>query len=251
MSLSLIILIGVLALIAPHIVGPILVYLKLSFPLYREFYSLSADEIASCTDADFGRCSAGVAALGFTPVENLQSISHGSKIFTTIFYNFSTLEMATVTEICSFRNENGTPTCVQFVEYASSFEDDLEVNTNNSSQLGVFHPIPERQNRSLPTVRDPADLYAIHRALTTVIATPKKPLPQGTIEEELQIEWGKTLRRQNELGYFRFEPSDSLLRPTAKGAIMMSWKLIWPVGAIRRWNDRSQSKRLTRTVLGR
>lgn len=252
MSLSFILLITFLALIAPHVVGPILVYLMQRTPLLKEFYSLTDDEIASCTDSDFALRSAAVTALGFTPMENLQSISPGSKIFTTVFYNFSTLEAANVTEISAFRNESEVgATRVHYVEFCSSYDNDLEVNTNNSTQSTVFCRLPERQNHSLPTIVDPAVLYAIHRNFTSGIAASRKPLPAGPIEGEVQQEWGRVLRRQAEVGYFKYDESDQTFRPTAKGAILMSWKLIWPVGAIRRMQARSESERLARTVMGR
>jgi hypothetical protein len=252
MRISLLLLIAMLALIAPFVIGPILVYLIQRIPLRKEFYSLTGDEIASCTDSDCAVRSRAVEALGFTPMENLQSISPGSKIFTTVFYNFSTLEAANVTEISAFRNESEIgATRVHYFEFSSSFDNDLEVNTNNSTQSTVFYPLPERQNHSLPTIQDPAVLYAIHRNFTSGIAAPPRPLPAGPVEREVQMEWGRVLRRQAEVGYFKYDESDQTFRPTAKGAILMSWKLIWPVGAIRRMQARHESERLARTVMGR
>jgi hypothetical protein len=53
---------------------------------------------------------------------------------------------------------------------------------------------------------------------------------------------------QARAGYWYLDPRDGRYRPTWRGAALMTWKLAWPVGAIRRARRRGRTAALLRRL---
>src|SRR5215203_6120999 len=129
----------------------------------------------------------------------------------------------------------------------TEFEDGPEIDTNNAPLPAILSPVLQKQVHSLPGIDDAATLYKVHRYLTSDVRGPVKPLPSKyRIAESMEIESVRTLRRQVEAGYFYLDKSRGTYRPTAVGAVLMSWKLLWPVGMIRAALMRRNAARLVR-----
>ena len=236
----------ILLRLLPFVLGPIAVYRKHRIPIERNFFPLTSAEIASCTTPIFADRVVALTALGFQPVINLHSRSQPPSISVTIFHNTSTGDQAHVTEICMDKSATLAP--VKFLghmEFCTEYEDGQEIDTTNGLNPTIFGLTPERKVTHLPGVENAHLLYRIHRSFTESINVSKKPLSApGTESRELQAGMARTLDRQRKLGYLKLEASKDYYSPTVKGAIIMTWKLAWPVGAIRRKLMVKQTERL-------
>ncbi len=248
-----------LFLMMPYVIGPILVYRKHRMPFQQEFYPLLDEELTTvAATPGFKEKIDDLESIGFERVANLQSITSSATLYTAVFHNFSTLERAHVSVITSVNHQ---PSCdeaagpskpifkVLYTEFTSCFANSLEVNTNNSSTPRVFGITPDKQVTSLPGVVNASQIYAVHRYLTASIPDEMEPLPSADrIAQRFSVDWSRTLRTQTELGYMFRDTATSTYRPTPKGALLMTWKMLWPVKPIRAYLVRKEAGRLVSTV---
>jgi hypothetical protein len=134
-------------------------------------------------------------------------------------------------------------------EFSTEFANSPEINTNNSKVLSVFDNSNFKITSVVPGLENPSLLYKVHKSITSASRDEinELPLPER-VAEELERDFDKTFRRQSEAGYFYKDESTATYRPTAKGALIMSWKLLWPVGPIRKWQAKQNGARLVRGV---
>ena len=86
-----------------------------------------------------------------------------------------------------------------------------------------------------------------HRHITGEIRGEVKPLPPpNLIDQQTQMDGVKLLKRQAEAGYFYLDEKRSTYRPTAKGAIIITFRVL--MGPIRKSQTRRNARRLLATV---
>jgi hypothetical protein len=248
MSLSVILTLLFVGLFLTHIVGPIAVYFICKFPVRQEFFPLTEEEIISCDLPHYQQRVDAVSAIGFEPVGRFQAVNSNQNIFTTVFYNFATRERAHVTYLRSIMS--GSPKIAScMTEFMTEFANSIEVNTHNSRQLSVLDMSGFKITNVVPGLENPSLLYKVHQSITSarqdvIIELP----PSERVAEELERDFDKTFRRQVETGYFFKHDATATYRPTAKGALTMSWKLLWPVGPVRKWQANQIGARLVQGV---
>jgi hypothetical protein len=144
---------------------------------------------------------------------------------------------------------DGPPRRVFYVEFVSRFRDGTVVHTNNSPQPGVFGPRPTHTAGRFPAVKEADRLYRLHQALAERHPSGLKVL---RLDEEFAGEARATvaaslveeMEAQVKTGYLHLSPQERVYRPTCKGACLMTWKLLWPVKAIRRVLQEREAARL-------
>ena len=240
---------AVVFVLFPFVVGPIAVYLKHRTPARRTFIQIPEQDVLYCTSPAFAQHVQAITELGFTRVANLHSPGGQTKMFMTILRNDATRDFAHVTEIVAFMNGSIVPvTRLQYMEFATEFENGLEIDTNNSVQPGVFSEIPLKRINRLAGIEDPALVYSIHRSYVNGVNSPLKTLPEPGMEVDAIHEgMAKDLERQRSFGFLKFDSATDNYSPTVKGAVIMTWRLVWPVGAIRRQQMYQNAKRLAAT----
>jgi hypothetical protein len=135
------------------------------------------------------------------------------------------------------------------VEYSARLDNGTIVDTNNSQELTAFARVPEQKIVSLPWIEDVRRLYDIHQAAVEyycpdaqrewhVDADPGDYLHDSLVRESL---------RQLETGYL-YRDAAGDFRPTIKGAILMTYKSLWPITAVRRALRRRRGERLLREL---
>ncbi len=121
-----------------------------------------------------------------------------------------------------------------YLELSTELLDGRELTTNNSDASGTLHPRPDRLIASFVEIDDPLELYRRHlerlRALGTVARSPL-PAP-GELIAHLESDSVKVFEGQVEAGYFLRDDESRTFRVTWKGAIMMSWKHVWPLSLV-------------------
>ena len=127
--------------------------------------------------------------------------------------------------------------------FQTRFEDGTEVTTANN-QLSVGLPsLPETTVLWLPEVHNARQLYAVHSQVRDSLGGAKKRLSVGQDPAAFLSE-GRHRHCAHfvKTGYYYLDETRGVYRPTWKGAVLMTWRLLWPIRpfyrAWRRWPTR-------------
>jgi hypothetical protein len=128
------------------------------------------------------------------------------------------------------------------------FADGAEVGTANSRVIAGFPLPPDVTTAWLPEVRDPAALYEVHAQLRDALGGGRErvgvgPDPAGF----LRAGSARSLAAWVAAGYYALDEANGVVRPTWKGAALVTWRLLWPVKPL----FRARRRRATRRLLDR
>jgi hypothetical protein len=134
------------------------------------------------------------------------------------------------------------------VEFFTRFLDDVSVATNNGRVIGIFGRVPGRTFVQFVGEDDLSRLYRLHRAMVDRFGSNSRPLVRGNadVAEYLCGTMVRELDDQVQTGYYFRDVEADLYCPTWKGAILMTWKLLWPISWIRRARVHLRAARLRR-----
>jgi hypothetical protein len=137
----------------------------------------------------------------------------------------------------------------QFLLFISTMSDGTEVVTTNRASTSVL-PMPKKRLRLyLPDIHDSGELYEIHGKVVELLGTRSNETSlNGDPAVFLNSFARKDLKLCLERGYYYLDPTIEVYRPTWKGAIMMTWKDLWPGKPIRRAWRKHQTNRLLRKL---
>ena len=123
-----------------------------------------------------------------------------------------------------------------FTSFSSRYPDGFFIQTNNSQVRGAFPSAPNSIVNQLPSVKDVTRLYEIHqmiveqegRSQPKVLMSEFEGGPVGYLRHSMREE----LARAQSSGYMRPTADATALRPTIKGAILMTYMHLFPFKAI-------------------
>jgi hypothetical protein len=114
--------------------------------------------------------------------------------------------------------------------FQSRFEDGTEINTVNNPFSSGLPPLPEQTVLWLPEVKDVHQLYRIHTLVIQGQRIRKKKIPIGPNPINYLSEGrDRLLAHHVETGYYYLDKNHNVYRPTWKGAILATWKHVWPL----------------------
>jgi hypothetical protein len=137
-----------------------------------------------------------------------------------------------------------------WVEFVSHFRYGPRLRTNNSaSDLGAVCPRGKQPTSQFPEVEDAGRLYRLHQALVARSGMRDKVFRldeefQGNAVAAVGAFMVEAFAETVGPGYMYLSPGDRAYRPTWKGAFLMTWKLMWPMTAIRRAARNRTARRL-------
>jgi hypothetical protein len=134
-----------------------------------------------------------------------------------------------------------------YVEFSTRFETGEVFNTLNTSELNAFPPGPTTVRTQVPDVRDPQELYELHRfVMGKHRAKGRKELyePGEALDYLQRFAFTKAYERQVKRGWLYYDEGGDCYRPTLRGACMMTWGLMQPMKAIRRSALRSRAAKI-------
>lgn len=133
--------------------------------------------------------------------------------------------------------------------FQSHFEDGTELATANN-QITVGLPgLPGTTHLWLPEVHDPVQLYEAHALARDSLARSRKrlaigPDPMAYLNDARQ----RILNHFVQTGYYYLDRAHGVYRPTWKGAMLMTVRLVWPIRPLyRAWRQRP-TRRLLREI---
>jgi hypothetical protein len=130
--------------------------------------------------------------------------------------------------------------------FQTRFEDGTEVGAANNPVTVGLPSLPETTYVWLPEVRDARRLYHVHEQVRDHLGAGKKRLPVGPDPADFLSEGReRILAHHAATGYFYLDETRGVYRPTWKGAVLMTWRLLWPIRPLyRAWRRRPTRKLL-------
>lgn len=135
-----------------------------------------------------------------------------------------------------------------YVEFSTEFSDGEELCTNNSSQLSAFIKTPGKKIFQFPKVGDPGTLIELHDCLQDAHFRNKRVVMVGEDNalRYLKANITRDFIQQAELGFYYLDKDGEKFRLSWKGAVLMTWMLIFPINIIRKiWLHVTSKKMMT------
>lgn len=133
--------------------------------------------------------------------------------------------------------------------FQTRFEDGTEVVTANTRVTAGFPPLPGMTVAWLPAIRDADSLYRVHEQLRDALGGTRTPVGVGSDPAGfLQEGSARALANWVATGYYELDLARGVVRPTWKGAVLVTWRLIWPVKPVFRFRRRRATSRLLRQL---
>lgn len=237
-----------LLLLAPHLLGPLIIYLTQKSQAYPNFTVINPRDLPPQIFATFARSREILAGLGFETVACLHKdgLMTNVRAYMLLLVNRQTKESALVYDMLADTGISSVHRSV--IDFNTELSNGVEICTTTANDPNPYRPYPEKLMYQFPEVKNPWQLYKLHRQMVqanTEGSDVYAYLPaQGDEIRSFSVSFTKTLMRQVEFGYLYLDEATNIFRPTVKGAIIMTWKLAWPTGMIKRALIRRRARRL-------
>jgi hypothetical protein len=240
-------------LLAPYVFGPILIRIILRQSAAPEVDTFSPDDPRLPPEvADhFREVSEALVPLGFEVVEGLALPKQAPKVKAVglLLVNRATADIASAL-IMYGDLPQGTRVQTAYVELVTRFRDGTGVLTHNTKVLGAFPPRPHLVTGRFPMVKETGRLYQLHRALVERHGSSAGAVLRldaefhGDAAAYVSTILVEQLEEQIGTGYMYRAPGGKWYRPTWKGALLMTWGLLWPFKAIRAQRRAHEARQL-------
>jgi len=237
----------VVVLLAPYWLGPVAIRLATRHPAHPSFepYDPSRHRVPDWAVAFTDETSAALGRAGFTANARFVEATWARHVtsFVTVLTNAASRDVAMLAAL--YTSQGGTARRVSYTEFIAKFVDGRQLLTNNSATPSVFPPVPTKMLTRLPQVKEPVRLHRIHELLAGRANAAKEPLPaDANLAGRLSEAMTRSMEEQLGTGYMYFDTAESVYRPTWKGAVLMSWKLLPPWRQIRQTRMGLEATRL-------
>jgi hypothetical protein len=190
---------------------------------------------------DLTRLIADLREMGFVVRGHWQHTGHSTATGRiTLLEHPQTLDVAKVLVVRA-----GTRRQVTLL-FQTRFDDGTEVFTANNQVTSGLPPLPGVTGLWLPEVRNARRLDRIHSQVRDLLGAGKKRLAVGP-DPAAFLTAGQNRMHAHylETGYYYFDAGGGVYRPTWKGAVLMTWRLLWPIRPLyRAWRRRPTRKLL-------
>jgi hypothetical protein len=236
--LSMVVLGGCLlaVLLLPFIAGPIHMWRHLWQDADPDF--APEDEAALPNGAR--RIVAELLALGFADLGTWRHLgANRATGQVALLEHPDTLDVAKVLVVSSHRSRS-----VSLV-FQTRFADGTEAVTANNRVMAGFPALPGITVAWLPEIRDPDELCEVHEQLCDALAQGQHRLGVGSEPAKfLRDESHRIHAHWVATGYYRLDDGCGVYRPTWKGAVLITWRLLWPIKPLFQAWRRHQTSRL-------
>ena len=129
------------------------------------------------------------------------------------------------------------------------YTDGTEVVTANNRVTAGFPPLPGITVAWLPAIRDAVSLYRIHAQLRDALGGGRTRVGAGRDPAEfLRDGSARSLANWVATGYYELDEARGVVRPTWKGAVLVTWRQMWPIKPLYRARRRRATRRRLRQL---
>jgi hypothetical protein len=133
--------------------------------------------------------------------------------------------------------------------FHSESADGTEFITGNAN---ILAGVPRRKDRVgiwMPEIQDPSDLYELHQRLVKAFCPrPKEYNVDGKPGQYMNKYSANEIAHWAEKGYYKLDAKADVFRLTWKGAVLIAWKMLWPLKPIRRAWRKHQTNKILRKL---
>ncbi len=213
-----------------YLLAPIGVYFFFRNPpiLNLEVFDPHLEQLSKYPRAFFERACQSLEESGFKTVASLKKEMPNGTLFLMLFHNREQADIAAAYSL-------GTSKRNTYVEYCTKFENGFDICTNNSRiPLGTIAPEPYRSAYQYPSI-EVVNLYRVHQEILKKYgpSSPKIIPPEEKAVQDLFDGLRKAHEYQVTAGYMKYDARSDTDSPTIKGAVLMTWKMCFPVRQIR------------------
>lgn len=240
----------VLATLFPGIVNTILVHARQRHPAEPEMTTFEPETLSAEGSDFFARMTDALEGEGFEPVVHaVREPQAAQPRYQMLALNRETRDQALAVYMRSGSPKN--PYSIRYLEFFTAFRTGTRLETRNSRHLSRMPPVREKKVYIFPQITNPRQLLKIHRRLIERYAAYEEAIlpPMGEELESMRKEVIRDLQRMRHMGYLVHDEMENAYRPTWKGAILMTLRIIWPLSSIRRMIRRQKGNRIINSLL--
>jgi hypothetical protein len=228
---------------AKYTLGPIFIRFKNTASVDPTFHEITDEHARALFPQNFFALIHQFEALGFSLVCHLStSMTTNTHSMISLLVNRTTKTFATVACIRSLNAE--APTVVNYFEFTADFEDGWQLDTTNSSTVGVFYKPPRKTQIKVPHLKDPNAQYQVHLHLMKQRNVPACLPEPGTEKARFINSVKESVAEQAELGFYFLDETKQCYRPTWRGAYRATYRLLWPFKQIHQRRQEQEGRRI-------
>lgn len=218
------------------------------------FFPDDTESLPPDVAAFFDRTGAELVALGFTAQDRAllaPTFAPNVRIVIKVFVNRADLVMAVIRVVYARIVHRLRPYASE-LQFGSRFRDGpvTQMLTTNSREPNSLGDTPHWNVLQLPQVTDARALYEIHKQRIDGVGSVRNRLFRldtefgGDIIATLKATTSDQLTEQINTGYLELSADGRYFRPTWKGAILVTWRNLWPMKQFRRVKLRRRAQRI-------
>jgi hypothetical protein len=232
------------SILAQFTLAPVIVRFTSSHPACPEFEAAGIGQLPPDVAANLGRFVYAMNAEGFVLVGYFRQLAYMRNVGFYLALMKHPVHADMVYAMEMFANNGIVPVRSAHIEFCTDFADGNEICTNHSKQPSVHKAHPAMRVHRFPEAQNPHLLYAIHHRLCASLAPGVARVPMAEGMELFYLSYGtvKDVRKQAEFGYYYLDERRNAFRPSMKGACIITWRLAWPIGALRRSRMRKKAR---------
>lgn len=236
-----------LLLLAPYLLGPVFVKLTQKMPRQPHFdqvdFAGSQDLMPQAALDFFAKSHESLTKQGFRArafllqTGQVPGVSVAVRLYEeskALDYGVALLVLAKVPGLAQEVHQS-------VIEFSTRLETGETIDTTNRDNADPF-PQPESKDVfRCPILEDPGDLYQVHRArLDGRRLTEKTRIEEGEEAEAISKSMAEEVEWAARLGYFSLSGENYV--PTWKGALLMTWRELWPLKQLQQKKFESEAK---------
>lgn len=219
--------------------GPIIVWWGQRMPEHYRFKLIESQKFLSERTPTFIELHKEIQDRKFEYIGSSELIMSNSSMYFSIYNNFDK-KIA-----CTLVTAHSTPINITHIEFTQMYKNGSVLNVGNASIINVYPKSESRLSFRFPQVNDFDQLLALAEKLiqSNKQNEQKITFTRGDEFDEVESYLNRELSELIENGWVQSEVVAGNRRLTLKGALLMTWKMLWPIKKILSNIDISYSKR--------
>lgn len=222
-----------------YLLGPIIVLWSQKIPEKYSFKLLESQTFLAERTPTFIELHEKIQDRDFDYIGSSELIMSNSSMYFSIYNNFDK-KIA-----CTLVTAQSVPVNTTFIEFTQMYKNGFVLNVSNAPVINVYPKSESRLSFRFPMVNDFEKLLTLAEKL---INSNKKndekiTFTRGNEFKAVESYLNRELSELIERGWVQSKAIAGNRRLTIKGALLMTWKMLWPIKQIINKIDISHSKR--------
>lgn len=220
---------AVVFLASQYVVGPVMVYFSQRLPEKYNFRLLDQEEFLSQRGAVFNKLHGQILSNDFRYAGSSEMLQSHSSLYFSVYY--SEKRKLTCTLMTAHAAHHKAMTQIEFTQL---YSDGTVLNVNNNAVFGAYPNWDIKEEYRYPEINDFSRLLNVMDKIIEVRKPSSTPLgmEEGSEFETIENHLNDEHRRLIDIGWVSPVIVNGEHRLTILGALIMTWKMCWPIKAI-------------------